>query len=85
MSFLVFQKSSKLAVSSILKNMLQEVQTLNLESIILKSKKLQLTTLVVLGILVYHFISSRYIGKDQKTVKSEMRQNQQKDFGKKLK
>ncbi|RIA88274.1 hypothetical protein C1645_775294 [Glomus cerebriforme] len=49
----------------------------NSESTILKSKKFQLTILVVLGILVYHFISSRYIGKDQKTVKGKMHQ---KDF-----
>ena len=54
----------------------------NFESIVLKSKKLQLTILVVLGILVYRFISSRYIGKDQKTVK--MRQYHQKDSGKKF-
>ena len=50
-------------------------------AIVLKSKKLQLTTLVVLGILVYRSISRRYTGKDQKNVKSEMRQNQKKDFG----
>jgi hypothetical protein len=53
----------------------------NFESTVLKSKKLQLTILVVLGILGYRFISSRYIGKDQKTVKGKMRQ---KDFGKKF-
>lgn len=53
----------------------------NSESTVLKSKKLQLTTLVVLGILVYRFISSRYIGKDLKTVKGKMRQT---DFGKKF-
>ncbi|RIA83090.1 hypothetical protein C1645_787116 [Glomus cerebriforme] len=46
----------------------------NFKSTILKSKKLQLTILVVLEILVYHFISSRYIGKDQKTVKNKMHQ-----------
>ncbi|EXX71908.1 uncharacterized protein OCT59_022152 [Rhizophagus irregularis] len=45
---------------------------------VLKSKKLQITILVVLGILGYHFISSRFIGKGQKTVKSEMHQIQQK-------
>jgi hypothetical protein len=56
----------------------------NFGSIILKSKKLQLTILVVLGILVYRFISSHYIVKDQKVVKGEMRQYQQKDFGKKF-
>ncbi|RIA94746.1 hypothetical protein C1645_734612 [Glomus cerebriforme] len=49
----------------------------NSESTVLESKKLQLTILVVLGILVYRFISSRYIRKDQKTVKDKMRQ---KDF-----
>ncbi|RIA94220.1 hypothetical protein C1645_734975 [Glomus cerebriforme] len=49
-------------------------------SIILKSKKLQLTILVVLGILIYHFISNHYIVKDQKTVKGKMRQYQQRDF-----
>ena len=56
----------------------------NSESTVLKSKKLQLTILVVLGILGYRFINSRFIGKDQKTVKSEMHQNQQKGLGKKV-
>jgi hypothetical protein len=53
----------------------------NFEYIILKSKKLPLIILV-LGILVCRFISSHFIGKDLKAVKSEMRQNQQKGFGK---
>ena len=47
-------------------------------------KEVTVNYLVVLGILVYRFISSRYIVKDQKTVKDEMRQYQQKDFGKKF-
>jgi hypothetical protein len=88
--FLVFPK---MAVSLILKNIYQELQTLNSvfkkyaskiansKSTILKLKKLQLTILVVLGILVYHFISSYYIGKDQKTIKGKMHQ---KDFDKKF-
>ena len=50
----------------------------------LKSKELQLTALVVLGILAYRFISSRHIGKDQKTVESRMRRNRRKDPGKKF-
>ncbi|CAB4390356.1 hypothetical protein RhiirA5_128507 [Rhizophagus irregularis] len=46
---------------------------------VLKSKELQLTSLVILGILTYRFISSRHIGKDQKTVESRMRRNRRKD------
>jgi len=51
----------------------------DLKCIVLKSKKLQLIFLVVLGILVYRFISSRFIGKGQKIVKSN-----KKDSGKKF-
>ncbi|RIA95042.1 hypothetical protein C1645_817152 [Glomus cerebriforme] len=46
----------------------------------LKSKELQLTALVVLGIFTYHFISSHHIKKDQKSVESRMCRNQQKDL-----
>src|SRR5256885_4294649 len=51
----------------------------DLKCIVLKSKKLQLITFVVLGILVYRFISSRFIVKGQKIAKSD-----KKDFGKKF-
>src|SRR5436305_14679990 len=80
-AFVIFKNGSKFDIKKYVPRIVIFKNHANSESTVLKSKKFQLTILVVLGILVYRFISSRYIGKDQKTAKDKMRQ---KDFGKKF-